>query len=97
MRKKLNLQIEEVASNEINNAYLWYEEQSTGLGDKFLKSLDRAFSAIQKSPNGYEQFDRHRQYVMKKFPFIILYEVTKDTLYVDAVFHTSRNPDEKIR
>jgi len=80
MRKKLNLQIEEVASNEINDAYLWYEDQSTGLGDKFLKSLDRALDTIQKSPNGYEQFDKHRQYPLKKFPFIILYEVTEDTL-----------------
>lgn len=97
MRKKLNLQIEEIARNEINDAYLWYEEQSAGLGDKFLKALSRAFSAIQKSPSGYEQFDRHRQYPLKKFPFTILYEVTEETLYVDAVFHTSRNPDEKIR
>ncbi len=97
MRKKFNLQIEESASTEINDAYLWYEEQSSGLGNKFLKTLERAFSIIQKSPNGYERFDRHRQYPLKEFPFIILYEIVKDTLYIDAVFHTSRNPDEKIR
>lgn len=97
MRKKLSLQIEEIASIEINEAYLWYEEQSKGLGDKFIKALNRALLIIQKSPNAYGKFNKHRQYPLKKFPFVILFEVTKDVIYIDAVFHTSRNPDDKIR
>lgn len=97
MKKRVNLLIEESASTEIHNAYNWYENQSAGLGKKFITALDRAFKTIQKTPNGYEQIDRHRQYPLKKFPFVILYEITEETLYVDAVFHTSRNPDEKIK
>ena len=97
MKKKLNLRIEEIARIEINEAYLWYEKQSIGLGDKFIKAFDRALNTIQKSPNGFEEYDRHRQCPLKKFPFVILYEVTEETLYVDAVFHTSRNPDDKAR
>ncbi len=97
MKKKLTLRINEIAAHEINEAYLWYEEQSTGLGDQFIKVLDHAFKSIQKSPNGFELFDNHRQYPLKNFPFIILYEVTSDILYVDAIFHTSRNPDNKKR
>lgn len=97
MRKELNIQIEQTARVEIANAYDWYEVQKTGLGETFLKALQKAFLMIQKAPTGYPQFRHHRKYTLKQFPFVILYEIQHDTLFIDAVFHTSRNPNEKIR
>ena len=34
-----------------------------------------------------------RKYVMKKFPFVILYLIDKTIVKIIAVFHTSRNPE----
>ncbi len=97
MKKKFNIQIEDRAKIEIADAFDWYEEQKIGLGETFIKAFQKAVDSIQKSPDGYTQIRYHRQFPLKKFPFVILYEINNETMFIDAVFHTSRNPKEKIR
>lgn len=97
MKKQLDVQFEFEARIEIADAYNWYENQKTGLGDTFLKAIDKTINTIQKSPDAYTQIQNHQQIPVKKFPFVIIYEVVKKTLYVDAVFHTSRDPKDKSR
>ena len=96
MGRKFIIQIEDRAKIEIADAYDWYEEQNEGLGESFLKAFQKALIAIQKSPNGYREVYYHRQFPMKHFPFVILYEINIETIYVDAVFHTSRDPKQKL-
>jgi hypothetical protein len=88
MKKHFNIQIEENAKIEIVSAYEWYETQKEGLGEIF-------FIEIQKAPNGYQEINHYRQFPLTNFPFVLLYEIQKETLFIDAVFHTSRNPDKK--
>jgi hypothetical protein len=98
MKKRLSLHIQQVAQDEIIDAFNYYELQQKGLGDTFLKALDSAFKNIAKAPNGYQLINQfHRQYPMKKFPFVILYETDQESLFVDAVFHTGKNPLKKKR
>ena len=97
MKQKLDVQIESEALLEIEEAYLWYENKSEGLGEKFKKELNEGFKTILKSPNGYQKFHRHRQFPLEKFPFVILFEATKTTLFIDAVFHTHLDPRKKLR
>ena len=47
---KYNLIIKEEANQEIIDSYLYYENQSKGLGEKFLENLDTYFERIQKYP-----------------------------------------------
>lgn len=47
---KLEIQVEETALKEIQDAYEWYESKSKKLGRKFLLALDASFNQIQKSP-----------------------------------------------
>jgi hypothetical protein len=97
MKKNFKIEIEERAKIEISDAFDWYESQQSGLGLVFLEAIQSAFVIIQKSPNGYTKYRYHRQYPLIGFPYVILYEIVKDTLYVDAVFHTSRNPLDKFK
>jgi len=97
MKKHLDVQFEQGARVEIAEAYNWYENQKTGLGDLFNKAIEKTLSSIQKSPEAYIQTQNHRQITVKKFPFVVLYEVIDKTLYIDAVFHTSRDPKEKLK
>ncbi len=97
MKKKFNVQIEDRAKIEIADAFDWYENQKTGLGETFLIAFQKAVDSIQKSPQAYTQIKYHRQFPLKSFPFVILYEISNETMFIDAVFHTSRNPKEKIR
>lgn len=97
MKKNFKIEIEERAKIEISDAFDWYESQQSSLGLVFLEAIQSAFVIIQKSPNGYTKYRYHRQYPLIGFPYVILYEIVKDTLYVDAVFHTSRNPLDKFK
>jgi plasmid stabilization system protein ParE len=66
------------------------------LGDRFLRNIDSALKVISKNPEAFSFVNvNHRHYPLKKFPFVILYEVDNGTIFIDAVFHTSRNPENK--
>ena len=97
MKKEFRIEIEERAKIEISEAFDWYENQQSGLGVIFIEAIQSAFKTIQKSPNGYTKYRYHRQFLVTGFSYVILYEIVKDTMYIDAVFHTSRNPMDKIR
>lgn len=96
MRKKYILEIKQEALAEIEDAYYYYEEQQAGLGDVFQKFLDKCFKSIMNSSSGFKKVSgERRQVVVKKFPFVVIYEIFDNTIVVFAVFHTRRNPNDK--
>lgn len=95
MKKSFTIEIGDRAKIEIADAYDWYERQKTGLGEKFFKAFEKTLDSIKKTPEGFEEMIYHRQIPIKKFPFVILYEKVGQVIYIDAVFHTSRNPENK--
>ncbi len=93
---KYELIIKQEANLEIIESYLFYETKSKGLGERFLENLDFYFERIQNFPEHYQTKRKpYREAVVKKFPFVIIYEVIENEVIVYAVFHSSRNPDEK--
>ena len=88
--------IKEEAQSDITDAYLWYENRNSGLGERFLKELDFSFEQILRHPEGYQkQYRSFRQCVLSVFPYVIIYEIEVATIVVYSVFHTSRNPNSK--
>ncbi len=87
------LLISDDAELDILDAFLWYEDQKSELGNSFLKDVELSLIAIQKQPQYYHIVKLNtRAYVMKRFPFSIIYHLVENTINVLAVFHTSRNP-----
>jgi toxin ParE1/3/4 len=41
------------AEDDILEGYVWYEQQSSGLGEEFLEALDNAHQAILQNPAAY--------------------------------------------
>ena len=77
-------------------AYNWYEARSSGLGELFLLELDSCYDKLIIQPLFYSKSDHgFRHVVLRKFPFIIAFKIIKSTVVVYAVFHTSRNPENK--
>jgi len=80
-----------------NDAYQWYEEQLEGLGESFLFDLEQANKKITTNPTFYSfQDDRYRRILLKKFPYIVIYEILDKEIVVYAIFHTSRNPNKRF-
>ncbi len=79
-------------------AYDWYELQKVGLGELFLEDLADKFHKIEVNPTvfGKREGD-YRHIALKKFPYALVFRIIGKTVVVYAVFHTSRNPKDKIR
>ena len=91
-----SLVIKAEANLEIVDAYLYYEEQQKGLGERFLKQLDKYFSKILEAPKHYAiKRQPFREAFIRKFPFLVIYEIEETIIVVYSVFNTSKNPARK--
>lgn len=78
---------------EVHDSLLWYNEKSEGLGDSFLLELEQANHILQEAPTVWPKAKgKIYKYNLKRFPFIIYYKVTQNTVFVYAVAHASRRP-----
>ncbi len=95
-KMKYDLVIKDFANQEIIQVYLYYEEKRIGLGEEFLKHLDSYFNRIQNHPKHFPQKHKpYREAFIKRFPFLIIYEIEKTKIIVYAVFNTWQNPKKK--
>ena len=93
---KYELEIKEEADLEITKAYLYYEEKQMGLGDKFLKLLEKYLDRICENPKHF-QVKRKPYYeaYLQKFPYLVIYEIAEMRVIVYSVFNTPQNPKKK--
>jgi plasmid stabilization system protein ParE len=81
------------AEADIEAARDWYEQQKPGLGTTFVAAIDSCFRRIQAMPGIYAVVARGvRLARIQRFPYVVLYRLTDDTIEVLAVMHTSRDP-----
>ena len=81
------------AEAELDEAAAWYSERSRGLGAEFVRVIDAAFSAIERSPQQFPAVYGHvRRAVIRRFPYAILFTASEDEIVVLAVFHSRRDP-----
>ena len=91
---KIEFQTE--AIEDIQNAFEWYEEQKSGLGFSFLEEFEICINKLSKSPFRYGLVNKWvRKIQINRFPYLIVFEIEEDKVYVNAVRHTSRKPKYK--
>ena len=70
-----------------------YEEQTEGLGEKFLATVDSAFDAIERYPQMFVQVHGEvRRALVSRFPYAVFYRVECKRVVVLTVLHTARDP-----
>ena len=90
------LELRKRAINQMQKSYDYYESKSLGLGERFLLTVEEYFVIIKNNPKQFQvKREEIREAYLQKFPFIIVYQIIKDTIIVYSVFHTSRNPSTK--
>lgn len=86
-----SLEIQSEAVIEMQEAFDWYEMQKEGLGFEFIEELEDGFQNICKNPQYYTSINKSfRRFNVKRFPYLIVYEIIKDIVIVIAVTHGSR-------
>ena len=57
------------AKADVTEAYLWYEEQSIGLGMEFLRCVETVLLSIQRTPQSYPVVHMsYRRVLVRRFP-----------------------------
>ncbi len=83
------------AELDLAEAYAWYEERRTGLGEEFLSAADACFESIRRRPEMYPAvYETFRRALIRRFPYAVFYEIAETKVTVYAVFHTSRDPEK---
>lgn len=88
--------VQEEAGLEILETYIYYESIQTGLGEKFLQQVEKYFIQIQSNPKHF-QIKRHqyREAYIRKFPYIIIFDLVDAKIIILSVFNTHQNPERK--
>lgn len=81
--------IEDDAKPDIADAFDWYSQISTALGDRFLNEIKNVLDYIAMHPEMFKPaYAHYRQAPLKKFPFVILYKIDAKHIKIYRVFPT---------
>ena len=91
MTRHLVLQPE--AEEDVRSARLWYDRQSPGLGNEFLRAVETSLAMVERTPDLYATVDLAiRRARVRRFPFAIYYEIESARIVIYAVWHYRRAP-----
>jgi plasmid stabilization system protein ParE len=81
------------AAKEMRAAAAYYEAQEPGLGDVFLDDIEQALPSIQQFPQLWSVYDgEYRRYLLKRFPYGLIYRIDEARILIVAVAHLHRKP-----
>lgn len=79
------------ASEEYAAAFSWYYKRGAVLAANFESEIARGVRLISQNPLRWAKFDsQRRRFIVRKFPYSIIYEVHGDDVAVLAVAHGKR-------
>lgn len=81
------------AEEEMLAAAFFYERQSEGLGQDFLRKVQDAIDEIAQHPTRWPRIRGSiRRRMVHRFPYGILYEDQPEEIVVIAIMHLRRRP-----
>ena len=87
------LQFHPAAVFEAGAAFQWYQERSDEAARAFLAELDRAIAQIEEAPGRWPSYlDEIRRFVLRRFPYAVVYREGEEVVRVIAVTHARRRP-----
>jgi plasmid stabilization system protein ParE len=90
--------VREEANKEAANHIAWYARRNPEVADRLRNLLAAATEEIAREPKQFPLLELRRnpgnvrRARLHKFPFMILYQLLEDEIYVFAVAHTSQRP-----
>ncbi|MBI4477746.1 MAG: type II toxin-antitoxin system RelE/ParE family toxin [Acidobacteria bacterium] len=81
------------AVDEAEAAARWYAERSAAAAVAFSDEIDAAEAAILQLPEAWPRFEHGtRRYLLRRFPYSIVYRVEPNRVLIVAVAHGHRRP-----
>lgn len=81
------------AIQEARAAREWYSIRNAEAADVFMAELDTAIERIEEDPLQWPAYlGRTRRYLLRRFPFSVIYREANDRIEILAVAHGRRRP-----
>lgn len=81
------------ARQEFVQASLFYDEKQSGLGQRFIGSVDAAIRSLVSAPESWPFLEEPvRRRLTRVFPYAVLYVVREDSILIVAVMHCHQEP-----
>lgn len=81
------------AIEEARASRQWYAERSAAIADAFMAELDHAIEEILDAPSRWPTFVHGtRRYLLRRFPYMIVFRERASVIQVIAVAHARRKP-----
>jgi plasmid stabilization system protein ParE len=89
----MRLELHPEARLELLGAVAHYESCHSGLGERFIQSIDSALVSIGESPEAWAEIEQDiRRKLTRVFPYSLLYTIEPDLILVVAVMHCHQAP-----
>jgi toxin ParE2 len=87
------LDILDEALKDAEDAAGWYAERSATASAAFVQELEHAVAEIQRTPATWPSYDHGtRRFLLKRFPYSVVYRADDNRIVVVAVAHAHRRP-----
>ena len=84
------LRFHPMVADDLAIATEWYDSISIGLGNRFRQAVDSQLDAVELRPQSFAATEgAMRPARIKRFPYLIVYELTDVSIEVLGVFHTA--------
>ena len=81
------------AQSDLDAAVMWYEEQQSGLGLRFLDVIDQVLRRVRETPLQFPLIAADvRRALSPTFPYAVYFRATDDIVVILAVLHLRREP-----
>ena len=81
------------ALEEYKDAARYYEGCQSGLGHRFIASVEQAILHIVEKPEQWKLLEKDvRRYLTRVFPYAVLYTIEPDYILIVAVMHCHCEP-----
>lgn len=82
------------AQAELEEAFDFYEDRRSGLGDELTADFESAVAKILRNPTIGRRLARDvRRWSFHQFPYALIYQIRHDLILIIAVAHFRRKPD----
>ena len=92
-----DFEIKPLATIEAIDAYDYYESIRPGLGEDFFTEVEAFYQNLVANPTAYSYYDKPtRQGKIKRYPYVVIFEVEENKIIVYSIFNTNQNPSSKF-
>ena len=88
-----SVEFHEEAAREVLAALDWYLDRNALVASRFAEQVTQAMELIADAPQRWPTYSHQtRKFVLRRFPFLVVYREQPNTIQILAIAHGHRRP-----